>query len=32
MGKKFIADELLIEDAAYGTLLMVWEKRATITD
>ena len=31
-GKKFIADELLIEDAAYETLLLVWEKRASIPD
>lgn len=29
-GKKFIADEMLIEDAAYETLLMVWEKRDSI--
>ena len=30
--KKFIADSLMIEDAVYRTLLMVWEKWASIPD
>lgn len=31
-GKKFIEDEILIEDAAQEALLMIWEKRSLLSE